>query len=437
MEDGNQLSEKDLEQKMVLEEFEDSIRTHINNMKDDDITESEFNNMIFKLDSNGEVNIFLPSIEGPNYKIPETKIATVSELQGIRYFPDKIKEYNKMCRAYEIEPKLPVGLPDIETIKERQGDDQKLPEDKQGEIQPEENDKENKENEEKPEEDRQEGDTEDNKEIQASRTLPPNAIKLNKNRMADPRYSVGYELEKATGEKGVEFYIAPVGKDNNLEYKLFIEKNGVYEIVDLPTPRGTNPTDNIMRMSENNIDDKTAVSILYIGEDRAITIFDGGPYAEADIANRDREGEFSSINIEKSTEQGKIGYASIDEREAAGDTPDARISVEEKKRTYYELKELEQRDVPNEINPAKDKSGIELTELSDKEFRNKVKEGIKNELLKEGKREVDAENIATKMTEKIIDKDMEFDVARNEAELENGDAGRTPWDDLANKEHRG
>lgn len=434
MEDDNQLSEEDLAKKLELETFEDLIWTEINKMRDEGLTEYEFNNMIFKLNNEtGEISLLFSGTD--------IKFATIHEETGIEYDVKAIKAYEDFLKDQEIENKLPEGLPDIETLKERQGDDtkQKEHDEPEEEKEPEEREEIKEEQEEKSEE-KQEDEKQQNKDDERKKVyknLPKNAIKLNKNRMADPRKKVGEELEKATKEKGVEFYVAPVGSSNNLEYKLFVDKNGIYEEVDLPTPRGTNPTDNIMRMSENNIDDKTAVSILYIGEDRAITIFDGGPYAEADIANRDREGEFSSMNIEKSTEQGKIGYASREIREAAGDTPDARISVEEKKRTYYELNELEQRDVPNEINPAKDKSGIELTELSDKEFRNKVKEGIKNELLKEGKREVDAENIATKMTEKIIDKDMEFDVARNEAELENGDAGRTPWDDLENKEHRG
>ena len=317
-------------------------------------------------------------------------------------------------------------------LKERQGDDQKLPEDKQGEKQPEEKDKEEKE---EPEEDRQEGDTEDNKEIQASRTLPPNAIKLNKNRMADPRYSVGYELERATGEKGVEFYVAPVSRNNNLEYKLFVEKDGVYREVELPESRGTNPTDNVMRMDHENIHDEKAVSILYIGEDRVITVFtpNGGRHAEVDIANRDREGEFSSINIEKGTEQGKVGYATMDIREAGGDTLDARKTVSEKRRVFYELKELEEREMPNEANPGKDQSGIELTELSEKEFRERVKEGIKRDLISQGKREIDAEHIAERMTKKIVDEDKPYSIAQQEAEMENDDSGRTPWEKRDNR----
>lgn len=426
----NELSEEDLAKKISIETFEESIWTEINKMKDEGLTEYEFNNMIFKLNENGDIDIYLQGIEGRNFKIEPMKIATAYEFKGIRYLPENIKKYNEMCRAYEIEPKLPVGLPDIETIKERQGDDQKLPEDKQGEKQPEEKDKEEKE---EPEEDRQEGDTEDNKEIQASRTLPPNAIKLNKNRMADPRNSVGYELERATGEKGVEFYVAPVSRNNNLEYKLFIEKDGVYREVELPESRGTNPTDRVMRMDHENIHDETAVSILYIGKDRAITVFNGGRYAEVDIANRDREGEFSSINIEKGTEQGKVGYAARDIREAGGDTLDARKTVSEKRRVFYELKELEEREMPNEANPAKDQSGIELTELSEKEFRERVKEGIKRDLISQGKREIDAEHIAERMTKKIVDEDKPYSIAQQEAEMENDDSGRTPWEKRDNR----
>lgn len=245
----------------------------------------------------------------------------------------------------------------------------------------------------------------------------------------------GEELEHATGEKGVEFYLAPVSKNNNLEYKLFIEKNGVYREVDLPTNRGTNPTDRVMRMNNENIHDETAVSILYIGPDRAITIFNGGRYAEADIANRDREGEFSSINVEKSTEQGKVGYATTDIREAGGDTLDARKTVSEKRRVFYELKELEEREMPNEANPAKDQSGIELTELSEKEFRERVKEGIKGDLISQGKREIDAEHIAERMTKKIVDEDKDYSIAKEEAERENNDSGRTPWGDFGERKH--
>lgn len=245
----------------------------------------------------------------------------------------------------------------------------------------------------------------------------------------------GEELEHATGEKGVEFYLAPVSKNNNLEYKLFIEKNGVYREVDLPTNRGTNPTDRVMRMNNENIHDETAVSILYIGKDRAITVFNGGRYAEVDIANRDREGEFSSINIEKSTEPGKVGYATRDVRQAGGDTLEARQTVAEKRKIYGEINELEQREVPNEVNPAKDNSGIELTELGEDNFREKVKEGIKHDLLSQGKRETDAERIAEKMTEKIVDEDKHYSIAQEEAERENEDSGRTPWDDLEGRKH--
>lgn len=440
MEDDNQLSEEDLARKMEIESFEDAILHEINKMKDEGLEKAEFNNMIFELDKKtGEFKISLKPIDGLNYN-PDHTIATVSELEEIKYFPDKIREYNELCKAYEVEPKLPEGLPEIEAlngIKEREGDDskEKTPEEQQQEMQK--NDDEQQEN----QEENQEGNDEnqqqqdgDERKRRVYKTLPKNAVKLNKNRMADPRKKVGEELENATGEEGVEFYVAPVGNSNNLNYKLFIYKNGVYEELDLPTPRGTNPTDNILRMGENNMEDRTAVSIIYIGKDRAITVFNGGPHdAEVDIANRDYQGEFSSTNIEKIDKQGKVGYAHYDTREAGGDTVDARISVEEKKQVYLEIKELEQREVPDEINPAKDESGIELRELSDKEFRKGIKDGIKAELLKEGKREVDAENMAEAMTKKVVDENKEYSIAKEEAELENEEAGKTPWDNRENK----
>ena len=248
----------------------------------------------------------------------------------------------------------------------------------------------------------------------------------------------GEELENATGKTGVEFYLAPVGHSNNVEYKLFIEKNGVYEEVELPTPKGKNPTDNIMRMSENNIDDKTAVSILYIGKDRAITVFDGGPYAEVDIANRDRDGEFSSVNIEKSIEQGKVGYENRELREAGGDTLDARKSATEKRTVFYTMKELDQRDVPYEINPAKDNNGIELYELEAcvDGLKAKLREEIQKQLIFEGKREIDANNIAEKMVSKIVDEHQDYNIAKEQAENENEDRGRTPWEDIGEFGHR-
>lgn len=42
MEDDNQIGEEELNEDMILEEFEDSIRTHINNMKDDRFKRNSF-----------------------------------------------------------------------------------------------------------------------------------------------------------------------------------------------------------------------------------------------------------------------------------------------------------------------------------------------------------------------------------------------------------
>ena len=155
------------------------------------LKETVFNNMVFKLNAEtGDVDIFLQGIEGSNFKIEPMQIATFSEIQGIRYFPDKIKQYQEICKSQEIEPNLPEGLPDIEMLKERQGDDQKEPEEKEEEKQPEEKQEEKEEQEEEPKEENEEEKDEDNKELHTFKTLPPNAIKLNKNRLADPRKSV-------------------------------------------------------------------------------------------------------------------------------------------------------------------------------------------------------------------------------------------------------
>lgn len=432
MEDDNQLSEEDLAKKMEIESFEDSIWTEINKMKDEGLKEDTFNNMLFNLKETGEVEISLPEIKGPNYTIPKTTIATVHDIQGIRYFPDKIKEYNKICKAYEIEANLPEGLPDLETLKERQGDDQKVPEEKEENKEPQENEEIKDENEESKDEDEKEEDKQqddNNEKKRVYKHLPKNSVEINPNRRVDEHNTVHEELEKATGEKAERFHVAPVGNKNNLDNKVFAENNGEFKEIELPESRGKNPTDSVMRMREENTTIETPDTVIDVG-DRELFVFDGGPYPEVDIGNRNQNGEFSSVNVEEKINQGRVGNPSRELREAGGNTLNARLSSEEKRKVSEAMDKLEAKGVPNELNPAKDEDGKSLKELNSgiDATRKVFQEKIEKMLINNGTRYTDAEKIAESTVKKVLDEEKEYSIALDEAKEEYDNEQKTPGD---------
>lgn len=233
----------------------------------------------------------------------------------------------------------------------------------------------------------------------------------------------GNEFEKAIGEKGVdEIYLQPDEKDS-LKYSIVYRENGEYKEINLPTPRGTNPTDRVIRMENEHSKEEQATGIYILGNDRALTISGTGSYAQASIANRTPEGDWLAITVADKTKEGTVGGVQRDLREAGGDTYSARKEGMERKKIFYEIRELSDRNVPEDADLEEDSGGIEAVELKEEDFMRKLTERI--EIYLNNNQSIntdDAKEMAPIIARKVVYDDVDFNEAFRE-ELQNREQG--------------
>ena len=193
MEDDTQISEIDLNAEEKLKNFESEIYMVLNEMKENALQETTKNGIHFAKNEVGGFDLFF---EGT-----ELKFATVDDINKIKYHINTIEKYQEFFKDQPIDAPMPEGIPTVEelkNLKEREGDDSegKDHEEPEEEKEPKEKDEiGEKEPEPEQEEKKEEEDLEDKEKKSDNiptvlKKLPPNALKLNKHRMADLNKSV-------------------------------------------------------------------------------------------------------------------------------------------------------------------------------------------------------------------------------------------------------
>ena len=190
--------------------------------------------------------------------------------------------------------------------------------------------------------------------------------------------------------------------------------------MNLPTTRGTNPTDTVLQMDDNDSKDQTDKSVSAIinlgqNKDRALIVSGTGQFAQVSAARRTLDGKWVGIKIADKTKEGLIGNPSRDLREAGGNTYAAGEAGMEKIEVFKETKEIENRGLPFGVDvPNQNEDGVNKLDMN--KYLQDVEKGIANYLTQQGIREGKARDMASIMAPKIVFQDFDYSKALQYAE---------------------
>lgn len=417
--------EVDLAEEEKKEGFEAYLLTLINKLKDSGKEEIKEGEIRIKLNEEGGYDVFAT--------IAEPRLAKIRQDNVVEYDFEGLETFKKLQEEAEkqgiIKCNLPEGFPDPEylkqTQKERQQKQGEKDSDRKDEIQDGKIEKEGKE------EKTEDKDKVDNDIVQEK---GGDWIPIRDDRQADEYDTVHNEIEKATGEKTERFYLAPDPK-SSLKYELMMKVEGGYKEVHLEKEEGTNPTNQITRINNDDATQASPAQMFNINNKRFIAIYHAGTSEiEADMVNQTDKGDFVGTEIVNNQQANAIEYPSPEIRRILGDTRSNQIKLDRQNQAFIEITELDKRNVPTRMNPAKD--GIEAKELDLETFINNIIQEIENDISelvdRQDKRRQMAEQIATK----VIRDDEDYEKSKNEVIEANKDKTKDsddeygPWSGL-------
>ena len=222
-------------------------------------------------------------------------------------------------------------------------------------------------------------------------------------------------------EKYKELYVVP-GKD---EYSYTIqggdEKNGYKVLDELESTEGRAPNQKIMSIDSerDQVDEKRSLAMFkFKGQgDEGISISrlqDGTSQLRVEYWRKSYNDMYISTTVPQSNvDRGlnipdpEVSYFMAKER-----TP--RWDMEKIFDNHEDIKELEDKDIPENANPAED--GIQLEELDRETFKERMIEKIEKELEKENGNQIEGfyRKAAEKITNKVIDEGQRYEEAKEE-----------------------
>lgn len=177
-------------------------------------------------------------------------------------------------------------------------------------------------------------------------------------------------------------FIAP-DKNNPNSYKLYVQgKKGKITKVPLETTEGVNPMhENVTTIGNDGTKatKKTPIQILKINNRNMLMIFNGGKTTTSiHIANRSDGDNYTSTQISAIDSQNKLNDPNEDVKKQVSSSEGQQQEGDEQERAFAIIKNFEKQNLPDEINPAKDKNGVEVKEIGD--FPTAMLDGLKHVL---------------------------------------------------------
>lgn len=418
-------------EEQVKAKFEEILTQIINEMEHDEATVTlEGEAADININVKKEKEVYNISLLGENIATIDENKQFSYDINGLENVKQKLEDKKNPVAKYE-----DLGLPDIEYLKELEKDKQK--EDDEQEKEKENPDDEEKDENEKDEEEKPdlEDDKEEEKHEDESQQLQKKSdwVKLDLN----AEVVKGKTLRELLRCDEEEVYVAP-GK-GQYDYSIVAgNKKEGYKLLDsLERTEGRAPTQKVMSIENNDskdVNEKVPLAMFKCKnsnrEGFTISKIGGGiGQVRVEYYREAYSGLYMSSAVPQQTADRGIDKPSKETKELMSTKYYSTTDLSEKMETYKEItEEVNKQNLPDDVNPASD--GIQIEELDRETFRQKLVDQIVEEERAPGAQAPNYDDWlrdkATKMADKILDDNKDYEEAKEEVFGVKEPGGKTP-----------
>ena len=405
-------------EEQVKAKFEEILTQIINEMEHDEATVTlEGEAADININVKKEKEVYNISLLGENIATIDENKQFSYDINGLENVKQKLEDKKNPVAKYE-----DLGLPDIEYLKELEKDKQKE-EDEQKNPDDKKNDKKNDEEEKGEEEKKPKDGEEEEKHEDEGQQLQKKSdwVKLDLN----AEVVKGKTLRELLRCDEEEAYVAP-GK-GQYDYSIVAgNKEKGYKLLDsLERTEGRAPTQKIMSIENNDskdVNEKVPLAMFKCKnsnrEGFTISKIGGGiGQVRVEYYREAYSGLYMSSAVPQQTADRGIDKPSKETKELMSTKYYSITGLGEKMKTYKEItEEVNKQNLPDDVNPASD--GIQIEELDRETFRQKLVDQIVEEERAPGAQAPNYDDWlrdkATKMADKILDDNKDYEEAKEE-----------------------
>ena len=419
----------------IKEQFEKVIMQKINEMENDEAKvtlEGEAANI--NINVKKEKEVYNISLLGENIATIDENKQFSYDINGLENVKQKLEDKKNPVAKYE-----DLGLPDIEYLKELEKDKQKEDDEQEKEEykkkHPELEKKDENEKDEKEKPDLEDDNKEEEKHEDEGQQLQKKSdwVKLDLN----AEVVKGKTLRELLRCDEEEAYVAP-GK-GQYDYSIVAgNKEKGYKLLDsLERTEGRAPTQKVMSIENNDskdVNEKVPLAMFKCKnsnrEGFTISKIGGGiGQVRVEYYRKAYSDLYMSSAVPQQTADRGIDKPSKETKELMSTKYYSITDLSEKMETYKEItEEVNKQNLPDDVNPASD--GIQIEELDRETFRQKLVDQIVEEERAPGAQAPNYDDWlrdkATKMADKILDDNKDYEEAKEEVFGVKEPGGKTP-----------
>lgn len=346
----------------IKKEFEKKIKEVIEELKEGETTISQEG--IQLASTKGQ---YIMSVRG----IPVAIIAkTGKDSYEFNYNLNNIQELEEVLKQNEEEFKLLPQLKQIAELgKQEKQKEQERADDARDTLENDEANDESKEEKEEPDKDKEEPEQEEGRTRDVK--MDSTAMEIRGDKKIDKNNTFGKKIQSLYPgliEGDEKFFVKP-DENDRYNFRLYaMKKDGT--VVELPTDtrsEGKNAREEqvlVYNKDGTKLEQKQPLQIMMINKDFGITVFgEGDRYREVTTLSRSGGDEYNGHVLCRNGATNEMHDASYDVRQATDDTLGERNQGDAEYKIYVRLKELEEQNVPDELNPAKDSEEISSADI--------------------------------------------------------------------------
>lgn len=418
----------------IKEQFEKVIMQKINEMENDEAKvtlEGETANI--NINVKKEKEVYNISLLGENIATIDENKQFSYDINGLENVKQKLEDKKNPVAKYE-----DLGLPDIEYLKELEKDKQKE-DDEQEKENPDDEEKDEKKDKNEKDEEKKPDLEDDNKEEEKHEDEGQQLQKKSDWVKLDLNAEVvkGKTLRELLRCDEEEAYVAP-GK-GQYDYSIVAgNKEKGYKLLDsLERTEGRAPTQKVMSIENNDskdVNEKVPLAMFKCKnsnrEGFTISKIGGGiGQVRVEYYRKAYSDLYMSSAVPQQTADRGIDKPSKETKELMSTKYYSITDLSEKMETYKEItEEVNKQNLPDDVNPASD--GIQIEELDRETFRQKLVDQIVEEERAPGAQAPNYDDWlrdkATKMADKILDDNKDYEEAKEEVFGVKEPGGKTP-----------